>query len=314
MKTPSLIAADRARSDGWPCRRHPDRLDRRGADGAPPCRDSDRGMGRRSGRHHAARVCARLSGAQLPDPALRALHRQRGQSLLAAGLSRWPARAVPRGRRPPRPPDREARVAAAGPWRARPDRPALRHRVGGRGDGPLAPDRPQDRIGRRRSPRRREPRGFGQSRRDAGLHGRRQAHPRLLGRRRHRALLPCRTVGEEPAPARPLSAGGRMEGRRRHPGPGADQPHQPGAAAAVPADRDEREGREALPLDHRPPARHARAPSPRASARPAARACSAPKTIWRATTPATRCASSMSCWSWARSRVARWARSRMRPG
>ena len=43
----------------------------------------------------------------------------------------------------------------------------------------------------------------------------------------------------------------------RHPRPGADQPHQPGAAAAVPADRDEREGREALPLDHRPPARHA---------------------------------------------------------
>ena len=50
--------------------------------------------------------------------------------------------------------------------------------------------------------------------------------------------------------------GGGMEGGRRHPGPGADQPHQPGAAAAVPADRDEREGREALPLDHRPPARH----------------------------------------------------------
>ena len=170
------------------------------------------------------------------------------------------------------------------------------------------------RIGRRRSPRRREPRRFGQSRRDAGVHGRRQAHPRLLGRRWHRALLSRRTVGEEPPPARPLSAGGRMEGRRRHPGPGADQPHQPGAAAAVPADRDQREGREALPLDHRPPARHARAPSPRASARPAARACSGPRTIWRATTPATRCASSMSCWSWARSRVARWARSRTRPG
>ena len=35
----------------------------------------------------------------------------------------------------------------------------------------------------------------------------------------------------------------------------------------------------------------------RASARPAARACSGPRTIWKATTPATRCASSTCCWS-----------------
>ena len=40
-------------------------------------------------------------------------------------------------------------------------------------------------------------------------------------------------------------------------GLGRTQPHQPGAAAAVPADRHRREGREALPVDHRPPARHA---------------------------------------------------------
>ena len=33
----------------------------------------------------------------------------------------------------------------------------------------------------------REPRRLGQPRRDRSLHGRRQAHPRLLGRRRHRA-------------------------------------------------------------------------------------------------------------------------------
>ena len=99
---------DRARSRRRPCRRHPDRLHRRGADGAPARRDSDRGMGRRAGRHHAARIRARLSGAQLPDPALRALHRQRGQSLLPAGLSRRPAGAVPRRRRTPRPPDRAA--------------------------------------------------------------------------------------------------------------------------------------------------------------------------------------------------------------
>ena len=41
-------------------------------------------------------------------------------------------------------------------------------------------------------------------------------------------------------------------------GLGRTQPHQPGAAAAVPADRHRCEGREALPVDHRPPARHAR--------------------------------------------------------
>ena len=62
-------------------------------------------------------------------------------------------------------------VAAAGARRARPDRAALRHRHGGRGHRPLAPDRPQDRIGRHRSPRRREPRRLRQSRRDAGVHG-----------------------------------------------------------------------------------------------------------------------------------------------
>ena len=43
----------------------------------------------------------------------------------------------------------------------------------------------------------------------------------------------------------------------------------------------------------------------RGSARPAARACSGPRTISRATTRATRCASSMSCWSAARSKAAR---------
>ena len=70
MKTPTLIAADRARSRCRPCRRHPDRLDRRGADGTPPRRNSDRRMGRRAGRHYSARVCARLSRPLLPDAAL----------------------------------------------------------------------------------------------------------------------------------------------------------------------------------------------------------------------------------------------------
>ena len=41
-------------------------------------------MGRRPGRHHAARVRSGLSGALVPNAAFRAVHRQRGQSLLAA--------------------------------------------------------------------------------------------------------------------------------------------------------------------------------------------------------------------------------------
>ena len=60
-----------------------------------------------------------------------------------------------------------------------------------------------------------------------------------------------------------LEAG--LEGRHRDPGPRSHQPHQSGAAAAVPSDRDRCEGGEALPLDHRAPARHAR----RDHARPA---------------------------------------------
>ena len=142
-------------------------------------------------------------------------------------------------------------------WRARSDRPALRHRDGGRGNWPFAAHHPQDRLGRYRPAGRREPRRLRQSRRDAGVHGRRQAHPRVLRCRRHGPQLPRRTLGQEPAAARPLSAGSRMEGGRRHPGAGAHQPDQPGATAAVPADRHQCEGREALSQHHRPPTRYA---------------------------------------------------------
>ena len=78
---------------------------------------------------------------------------------------------------------------AAGAGRARPDRAALRHRHGRRSDRPLAADRAQGRGGLCR----REPRRLGQPRRSAGLHGRREAHPGLLRRRRHRALLSRRS-------------------------------------------------------------------------------------------------------------------------
>ena len=62
--------------------------------------------------------------------------------------------------------DRAARFAAAGSRRARPDRPALRHRPRGRSDRTLAP-----RVRKRRPPGGREPRGLRQPRRDRRLHG-----------------------------------------------------------------------------------------------------------------------------------------------
>ena len=123
-----------------------------------------------------------------------------------------------------------------------------------------------------------------------------QAHPRLLRRRRHRAQLPCRALGAEPPAARPLPARTRLEGRRRDPGAWPHQPHQPGPAAAVPADRDRRQGREALSLARSRAASTRWAPSPAASARPAARACSGPRTISKAIMGATRCASSTCFW------------------
>ena len=93
---------DRARSGGGPRRRRPDRFHWRSADGAPPRGNPDRGMERRARRHHAARIRAGLPRPFLPGAALRALHRRRGQSLVAPRLSRRPARRKPRGRRAPR--------------------------------------------------------------------------------------------------------------------------------------------------------------------------------------------------------------------
>ena len=87
MKMPTLIARHRARSRRGPCRRRPDRLHRRGAAGPAAGRDPDRGMGRRAGRHHAARIRARLPGARLPDAAVRVFTDSEGNLLSRPGLS-----------------------------------------------------------------------------------------------------------------------------------------------------------------------------------------------------------------------------------
>src|SRR3546814_12443435 len=62
---------------------------------------------------------------------------------------------------------------------------------------------------------------------------------------------------QEPAPAHPLAARGRLEGRCRDPGVRAQPPHQPEAASALSTGLDRREGPEALHFDDRPTSRFA---------------------------------------------------------
>jgi predicted RNA methylase len=112
--------------------------------------------------------------------------------------------------------------------------------------------------GRNVAPRRREPTRLRQSWRGAGVHGRSKARPRLFRRRRHRPLLSRRPRGEESSPARALPPRSRLEGRRRDPGVGADEPHQSGSASVVPTHCHQRKSREALSLHHCAAARHAR--------------------------------------------------------
>ena len=210
----------RGRSRGGPCGRHPDRLDRRGADGTPPVGDPDRGVERHPGRHHPARVCARLSRPFLPGAALRALHRQRGQSLLAARHARRPAGRMPRGRA-----RRDAlieQLASLPPVPGALDQIVQRfgtdlvaevtgrsRRIVRKGEGPAARLVVESRAG---SANLAETAAFMDDQKrilifsDAGGTGR--SYHADLG-------------GQEPAPAGPLPAGARLEGRCRHPGPWA---------------------------------------------------------------------------------------------
>ncbi len=216
-----------------------------------------------------------------------------GNLSLPAGLSRRPAGREPRGRRAPRPPDREARLAAAGARRARPDRAALRHRHGRRGHRPLAPHRPQG-----RSPAGREPRRLGQSRRD-----------------RRPSWMTTSASSSSPTPAAPAAA--ITPSCRRGTGACASticsEPGWKADAAIQGLGRTNRTNQAQPPLfrpiatdvkaekrflsHDRAPARHARRHHHAASARPAGRACSGPRTISKATTAAMRCASSTCCWS-----------------
>ena len=95
---------DRARSRARACRRAAGRLDQRGVARPPPGANPDLGMGRSLDRHHAARIRARLSEPLVPDPAVRALQRRRGQPSLAPGLRRRrQSRHLARSGRAPRP-------------------------------------------------------------------------------------------------------------------------------------------------------------------------------------------------------------------
>ena len=96
-------------------------------------------------------------------------------------------------------------------------------------------------------------------------------------------------------------------------GLGPHQPHQSGAAAAVPAGGHRCEGGEAVPLAPSRAASTRSGPSRAASARPAGRGCSGPRTTSRAPMPATPCASSTAASIAAMWRAARSGPSRMRP-
>ena len=120
---------------------------------------------------------------------------ENGNLAFAARRAGRPARAIARGGRNPRPADRETCSAAAGADRARSDPASFRRGARGRGHGPHSPHREEDRRGRPRPACRRKPARLRQSRRDAKLHGRQEAHPRVLGRGRHRALLSRRSFG-----------------------------------------------------------------------------------------------------------------------
>jgi len=108
-----------------------------------PRRDPDLGMGGSLDRHHAARVRSRLFEPLVPDPALRALQRRRGQPPVAPGLRRRrQSGRLARGVRAARPHDRASGLLAPRAGRARSDPAPLRHRSGRRSHRPLAAHRP----------------------------------------------------------------------------------------------------------------------------------------------------------------------------
>ena len=77
--------------------------------------------------------------------------------------------------------------------------------------------------------------------------------------RSYHADLACKNQRQ----ADPLPARTRLARRCRDPGPRPLEPHQPEAAAGVPARGDRRKGREALPVDDRAASRHFRRDHPR---------------------------------------------------
>ena len=191
----------------------------------------------------------------LPDAALRALHRRaRAISPRGRSIARRPAGAMPRSRRAPRPHDRASGVAcrrcrarstrscsaSAPTWSPR--SPAARAASSASGDRLCV----ENRAG---SANLAETSAFMDDDKrilvfsDAGGTGR--SYHADLGARNQRLRIHYL-----------LEPGWKADAAIQ--GLGRTQPHQPGTAAAVPADRDRRQGREALPVDDRAPARHAR--------------------------------------------------------
>ena len=233
-------------------------LHRRGLDGAPHRRRPGLGVGRPQYRPHPAGRDPLLPDARLPGAVAGALHRRRRQFAESSRQRRGRQPGHLQGSRgPARRADREAGGASAGPDRFGPDRAAFRARGGGGSDRAI-PACPAYHGCQGRTPLAAQPAGLRQSRRDRRLHGRREAHPRLLHGRRHGSQLPRGPVLREYRAAHPLPAGAGLARRPGDPGAGPHPPHAPSQRPAVPARHHGREGRAAVHRYHCEKARLAR--------------------------------------------------------
>ncbi len=198
--------------------------------------------------HH--RPDAKGHGARLPEGRLPGHRHGR-----CGGRGRQRDHGPGYGRRPPRP--QPGGSSPEGGARHPPGLPAGRPRRARRG-ARSARDRQRGGDHRPRPPRghARRPPCRGASKRlrrqggDRRVHGRQEAGPGVLGRRRDRAQLPRRPRRGEPTAPGPLSGGARLARGRRDPGPGPLAPDQPGLRAAVPACHHGHPWRKALPVDH----------------------------------------------------------------
>ena len=243
-----------------------DRQHQRGGPGAHRRRRDRPGHRAGGAGLHAAAAADGLRAQRLPGRRPRAGQGRQRQCALAAGQRQRgqpglrPARRGHAGRPAGDPEPDPGPGESAGL-----DHQRLRRRSGRRDHRPRPALRADARRGGQPARRRGAPRQERLQGRRRGLPGRPEIGPGLLRRRRHRLLVPCRQHRREPPPAHPLHPATRMERPGRGPGLRSHPSHQPGVIAALRAADHGPGGPEALRLQHRPPARSARRPDPRAA-------------------------------------------------